>query len=51
MITPSITVDNVIAALADFLDPLMPAGTKIVRAQVNRVAMPEPPCIVLTEMG
>jgi len=49
--TPSITIDNVIAALADFLDPLMPAGTQIVRAQVNRVAMPEPPCIVLTEMG
>lgn len=48
---PSITIDNVIAALADFMEPLMPAGTQIVRAQVNRVAMPEPPCIVLTEMG
>ena len=47
---PSITIDNVIAALADFLEPLMPAGTQIVRAQTNRVAMPPPPCIVLTEM-
>lgn len=51
MITPSITVDNVIAALADFLDPLMPTGSQIVRAQVNRVAMPKPPCVVLTEIG
>lgn len=51
MITPSITIDNVVNALADFLEPLMPAGTQIVRAQVNRVAMPEPPCIVLIEMG
>lgn len=49
--TPSITIDNVIAALADFLEPLMPAGTQIVRAQTNRVAMPPPPCVVLTEMG
>lgn len=48
---PSITIDNAIAALADFLDPLMPTGTQIVRAQTNRVAMPPPPCIVLTEMG
>lgn len=48
---PSITIDNVNAALADFLEPLMPAGTQIVRAQTNRVAMPPPPCIVLTEMG
>lgn len=47
---PSITIDNVIAALADFLDPLMPTGTQIVRAQTNRVPMPPPPCIVLTEM-
>lgn len=48
---PSITIDNVIAALADFLEPLMPAGVQIVRAQSNRVPMPPPPCIVLTEMG
>jgi hypothetical protein len=48
---PNITVDEVINALADFLQPIMPAGTQIVRAQANRVAMPEPPCIVLTEVG
>jgi hypothetical protein len=50
-VIPSITIDNVVAALANFLDPLMPSGTQIVRAQVNRVAMPPPPCIVLTELG
>lgn len=44
------TVDNAIAALADFLQPLMPTGTQIVRAQVNRVPLPEPPCIVMTEL-
>lgn len=49
--TASISIDNVIAALADFLDPLMPTGTQIVRAQVNRVPMPAAPCIVLTEIG
>ena len=45
------TVDQAIAALADFLQPLMPAGTSIVRAQVNRVPMPNPPCVVLTEIN
>lgn len=44
------TVDNAIAALADFLQPLMPAGTEIVRAQVNRVPQPAGPCVVLTEL-
>lgn len=45
------TVDNAIAALANFLQPLMPAGTAIVRAQANRVPQPPAPCIVLTEIN
>lgn len=46
-ITP--TVDDVIDALASFLDALFP-GAVIVRAQQNRVPMPTDPCIVLTEL-
>ena len=49
MYTSSITVDRVIDALADFLAPFVP-GAQIVRAQVNRVAMPSNPGVVLTEM-
>ena len=49
MYTSSITVDQVIDALADFLAPFVP-GAQVVRAQVNRVAMPSNPCVVLTEM-
>ena len=45
----SITVDNVIGALADFLQPFC-AGAEIVRAQANRVPMPSGPGVVLTEM-
>jgi hypothetical protein len=45
----SITVDDVIDALATFLTPFAP-GAEIVRAQVNRVAMPSDPCIILTEL-
>ena len=45
----SITVDNVIDALADFLQPFC-AGAEIVRAQANRVPMPSGPGVVLTEM-
>lgn len=45
----SITVDQVIEALAAFLAPFMP-GAQIVRAQVNRVALPSNPCAVLTEL-
>ena len=45
----SITVDQVIDALADFLGPFVP-GAQIVRAQVNRVPMPSNPCVVLTEL-
>ena len=47
--TSSITVDQVIEALAAFLAPFMP-GAQIVRAQVNRVALPSNPCAVLTEL-
>ena len=49
MYTSSITVDQVIDALADFLAPFVPAA-QIVRAQVNRVPMPSNPGVVLTEM-
>ena len=45
----SITVDQVIDALAVFLAPFAP-GAEVVRAQVNRVAMPPNPCVILTEM-
>lgn len=45
----SITVDTVIDALADFIQPFA-AGSEIIRAQVNRVPMPPDPCIVLTEL-
>lgn len=47
--TASITIDQVIDALAAFLAPFMP-GAQIVRAQVNRVALPSNPCAVLTEL-
>lgn len=45
----SITIDQVIDALAAFIVPFVPTG-QIVRAQVNRVAMPSNPCVVLTEL-
>ena len=47
----SITVDQVIDALKVFLMPFIPDGqNKIVRGQVNRVAQPADPCIVMTEL-
>lgn len=49
MYTADITVDQVIDALANFLTPFVP-GAEVVRAQVNRVAMPANPCVVLTEL-
>ena len=49
MFTANITVDDVIDALATFLAPFVGAS-EIVRAQVNRVAMPPNPCVILTEM-
>jgi len=49
MYTASITVDKVIDALADFLQPFA-YGATVVRAQVNLVSMPLLPCVVLTEL-
>jgi hypothetical protein len=49
MYTASITVDQVIEALAAFMAPFVPGG-QIVRGQVNRVALPANPCAVLTEL-
>lgn len=43
------SIDDIIDALANFIGPLTP-GVQIVRAQVNRVAMPPDSCIVLTEL-
>lgn len=45
----SITIDQVIDYLADFLTPIV-SPAEIVRAQVNRVPMPSDPCVVLTEL-
>lgn len=45
----SISVDQVIEALASFLAPMIPGG-QVVRGQVNRVALPSNPCAVLTEL-
>lgn len=49
MYTSSIVVDQVIDALADFLQ-LFVEDAEIARAQVNRVAMPPSPCVILTEL-
>lgn len=49
MYTASVTVDTVIDALGDFLQPFV-GSAEIVRAQVNRVSMPPLPCVVLTEL-
>lgn len=49
MYSVSITVDNVIDALADFLQ-LFVGSAEIVRTQANRVPMPKGPCVVLTEL-
>lgn len=47
--TASITIDQVIDALATFLQPYV-GSAEIVRAQVNRVPMPQGACVVLTEL-
>lgn len=46
----SISIDDVINALAAFLTPFIGDATKIVRSQQNRVPLPAAPCAVLTEM-
>lgn len=45
------TIDAAIVAVAEFLQPLMPAGTEIVRGQTNGTPPPLPPCVVITEIG
>lgn len=45
----SIPVDEVIDVLGDFITPFV-GSSQIVRAQVNRVAMPLDPVVVLTEL-
>ena len=45
----SITIDNVIDALDAFITPFI-GGATVFRAQANRVAMPEAPCVKLTEV-
>lgn len=47
--TVSLTVDQVIKALAGFVEPFVGAST-IVRGQINRVPQPQSPCVVLTEL-
>lgn len=49
MYTSDITIDNVIDALANFIEPFV-NGAEIIRAQVNRTAMPAGACVVLTEL-
>lgn len=45
------TIDAAIVATSTFLQPLMPAGTKIVRGMANNVPPPKEPSIVITEVG
>ena len=49
MYVADITIDQVIEALAKFIQPFVNPA-QVVRAQVNRVPMPSNPCVVLTEM-
>lgn len=44
-------IDIAVAAVADFLQPVMPVSTQIVRGQTNDVPPPLPPSIVITEVG
>ena len=50
MFTTNISVDQVIEAVAAFLQPYC-ASAQIVQAQTNRVAMPPSPCVVLTPLN
>lgn len=45
------SISQAIAAIGTYLQPYMPAGTKIVRGQGNNVPAPLPPSIVLTPIG
>jgi hypothetical protein len=46
---PSITIDQIIDSLADFLQPFCPSA-QIVRGQENRSAPPASPFVLLTEI-
>jgi len=45
------TIDAAVVALTNFLQPIMPVGTQIVRGQANSTPPPNPPSIVITEVG
>lgn len=45
----SITINDVIEQLADFIQDFV-GNTPVVRAQVNRVPLPKPSAVVLTEL-
>lgn len=47
--SPSITIEQALDAMKVFLAPICGIA-EIVRAQVNRVAMPPSPCVVMTEV-
>lgn len=49
MYTTNTKIDDVIEALADFID-LFVEGAEVVRAQVNRTPMPQGNFVVLTEL-
>lgn len=51
MYGPSITIDQAIDALVLVLQPFIPDGAAIVRAQTNLVPMPDSPFALLTEVG
>lgn len=46
----SISIDTVIDALRPVVALFLPVNSPVVRAQVNRVPMPDAPCAVLTEL-
>ena len=45
------SIDAAAVAVASFLQPLMPAGTQIVRGMANNVPPPNGPFVVITEVG
>lgn len=45
------TIDAAVVAIKDFLQPLMPNGTTIVRGMANNVPAPKPLAVVITEIG
>lgn len=44
-------VDTAVVAVANFLQPVLPIQTQIVRGQANNVPAPLPPSVVITEVG